>query len=161
MARRVAGVEWKPDWARLKALARQAKGVRVGWFSGKRHGGGEISLARLAAVHEFGAPQAGIPARAPLGTAVREQEQELVAHAVLVMSRVVAGTLTMQRGLEVLGKGLAQRVRRRMLRGRHLQPRLKAATVAAKRRRGSSSPTRPLVDTGELADSVEFRVVRL
>jgi hypothetical protein len=154
------GVKWTPAWESLRrtfgAAARSKPRVEVGVFSDRKHSGkrGGISMGELALVHEFGSLAANIPERSFLRRTFRRKEREIAAAAAKAARKVVSGKGTFNQALAEIGKFAAAEVKKTIKRGPYIPPPLKPETI---RRKGS---TRPLVDTGQLADAVTFKVRR-
>ena len=145
--------------AALLARARQLAGgeiVKVGVLddrpkrkaASKR--GEKLSLLEVAAVHEFGAPAAGIPQRSFIRATIDAHAPEIVELQATLAAQVVAGKLTARAALDMIGAKVAAMCQSRIAEG--IAPALKPATV---RRKGSS---KPLVDTGQLRSSITWRV---
>lgn len=143
--------------AAMLARARSLRGarVKVGVLDDatkEGHDGGsvEMSLLEVAAVHEFGAPSAGIPQRSFVRATVDEQRPEIERLQKALAAQVLAGKLDPSAALELLGAKVAAMVQTRIAAG--IGPALKPETIA---RKGSS---KPLVDTGQLRSSITWKV---
>jgi len=141
---------------RLRGLAASSRRVRVGILSDapkkEREGAtGKLSLAEVAALHEFGAPEAGIPQRSFIRATLDERKADIERLLVAVATRVAKGELTEEQGLQQVGAKVAGWVKARIAQG--IAPALAESTVAAK---GSSTP---LIDTGQLRSSITHAVV--
>jgi hypothetical protein len=114
--------------------------------------GGDISITELAAIHEFGAPKANIPARSFLKRTFTEQEGETALSKFLerIAKAIISERLEVRKALETLGTWAVGQVKARIKMG--IPPPLRPATVKAK---GSSTP---LVDTGQLIGAISFEV---
>lgn len=124
--------------------------VTVGWPTRRRHAGGDLTMAKLAATLEYGAPRAGIPARPVLRPAM---ERNATAHRALsarLAAQVSAGRMTADGMLATVGARLEADLKREINRIR--TPPLAESTV---RRKGSS---KPWIDTGALRDAAEYKV---
>jgi len=119
--------------------------VSVGVF-----GGGDI--AEVAAIHEYGAPAAGIPERSFLRRAFAEQSgaEALQKFLVRTAKTLIAEKLEVPTALERLGQFAVAQVKNRIK--AVIPPTLKPETI---KRKGSSTP---LVDTGQLLNSVTHEV---
>lgn len=144
------------EWDRIvRAVAQMAGNVKVGVIASK--GGnapassGDISLVELAAIHEFGAPAAGIPERSFIRSTMTEKKSELVAVQTKLVGKIIAGSLTVDQALNVLGTWAAAEVKKSIT-SKDIPPPLKPKTIAAK---GSS---KPLVDTGKLLNAISYEV---
>lgn len=131
----------------VKVGALQSKG------GGADHGDG-ITMIELLAIHELGAPRAGIPARRPLQTTFKsgDSQQKLHALQAKLLKALLSGRLTPQQAYSLLGEGAVAMVRHTIT-STDLPPPLQPETIA---RKGS---TRPLVDTGRLVQSIAYEVV--
>ncbi len=130
--------------------------VRVGVLNdapkeeGEGAAGGDRSLLEVALIHEFGAPEAGIPQRSFIRAGVDENLPEIrrVQHALAV--QVFRGAVELPVALDRLGAKVAALLQNRISRG--LAPPNADSTIAKK---GSS---KPLVDTGQLKASIAWEV---
>lgn len=141
--------------ARLKALAASTKTVRVGVLSDapkkEREGAaGKLSLVEVAAVHEFGAPEAGIPQRSFIRATIDERRGDIEALQLVLAQRVVEGKITEDQALAQLGAKVVAWVQARI--ASNIPPPLAEETAA---RKGSSVA---LVDTGQLRASIVAEV---
>jgi hypothetical protein len=146
---------WRALRRRLEKMGGEAH-VEVGVLSGQGadlSAGKGFTMGNLAAVHEYGSDESHIPARAPIGTTFREGEEEVAKFITDLGGAIVARNLEPQRALEMLGAKGVGMVKKRVARGKYLEPALKQKTID---RKGSS---RPLVDKGHLLNSFSFRVV--
>ena len=152
------------DDAALRALQKRVaepSRVRVGVLASRggnrRHPNADMTLIDLAIVHEFGAPKAGIPERSFLRRTFSLTGGRgavwLPAFTARVAKAVVNGKLSMMAGMAVLGQKAVAEVRSTITTGSGVPPPLKPATIA---RKGS---TRPLVDTGQLINSISYEIV--
>lgn len=128
--------------------------VEVGIFedAGPAEGGG-LSLAELAALHEFGSADGTIPAR-PFIRQTFARSRNLLAQAIsAAMRRAIDGAapLNAEGLLLSAGDALVAQVRETILAG--LNPPNAASTLRQKR------GTTPLIDTGRLLASISARVV--
>lgn len=105
-------------------------------------------LAMVAAVHEFGYPEGGIPERSFLRSGIHEGVPKFNRINEANLRAVVLGGKTVEQSLDMLGVVAAGEVQRKIRSGPFEE--LKQAT---KDRKGSS---RPLIDTGQLVQSITF-----
>jgi hypothetical protein len=110
-----------------------------------------LTNAELGAIHEFGAPAAGIPARSFLRASLRSRLDELKPVQESVAKAVVHGSMDAERGAGLIGAKGAAVVKRYIADGQ-VQPPDSPETVT---RKGSSQP---LVDTGQLLGSISWEV---
>jgi hypothetical protein len=144
--------------ARLRALRVSSAAVRVGILSDQpkrqRDGGGggkePYSLVEVAAVHEFGAPAAGIPRRSFIRATIDEKRAEVERLERALLAQVVEGKIELRQALDLMGAKVAGWIQTRIADG--IAPPNAASTV---RRKKSS---KPLVDTGQLRSAVTWVV---
>ena len=111
---------------------------------------GELTVAQIAVVHEYGCPEHNIPQR----SFIRDtHDLNLQGNLKLVQQlekRVLASELTQHQALTHLGEVASKQMVSRINQG--IGPALKPATIKHK---GSS---KPLIDTGQLKGSITFQV---
>ncbi len=146
-------------WREMRrALKKIGEGtIRVGVLASKggnapHDASGGISLIELAAIHEFGAPAAGIPERSFIRKTFKLRQRQLTRAIAKLANLAMLGRMPPEKALEILGAWSAGQVRDRILSGEGIPPPLKPETV---RRKGSS---RPLVDTGRLLQAITYEV---
>jgi hypothetical protein len=134
----------------LKAVQKLATGkhVVVGVTSTKRRGG--ITLAQIAAVHEFRSPAANIPERSYLRSTFDRKAASYTGTLAIGLGKAVLGLTTGEAVLEELGTQMTRDVVATIDAG--VKPALAASTVA---RKGSS---KPLVETGELRAAIKHEI---
>lgn len=154
-------------WQALKRKMRKLADarVRVGVFAGAAGGrahvdadGGSsgITLVELMAIHEYGSPANNIDPRRPIRRTF--ESTQVKAELARLQKKLVERAF--KRGtfdrvtLGLLGEWGVSKIKRTIKSGPHLPPPLKAATV--KRKKSS----RPLVHTGQLANSITYEVVK-
>lgn len=153
MTIRVDDRVWRKLKGRLDKLGRAGAHVRVGVFSSAgAHGGSGVSLVEIAAAHEFGAPSANVPQRSFIRAGILENREELKRILAKLAKGVVQDRIRVDEALQQLGLWGANAVKRYVT-GTNIPPPLAVATI---RRKGSS---KPLVDTGQLVNSITWVVV--
>lgn len=105
-------------------------------------------LAMVAAVHEFGSPEQGIPERSFLRGGIREGVPKFNRLNEANLRAVVLGSKTVDQSLDMLGVVATGEVKRKIRQG-PFEP-LKQSTID---RKGSS---KPLIDTGQLIQSITY-----
>jgi phage gpG-like protein len=147
----------------LKALVKQLgeqPQIKIGVLTGSgasvgRGDGSTLSNVELAAIHEFGAPRAGIPQRSFLRDTADLKRDEWIAFLVRALKVVVAGRMPLETALDLTGQRAVADVLARIRQGKGIPPLpLAPATIKAKK------SSRPLVDTGRLVQSIAYQVVR-
>lgn len=140
-------------WRRLMRLAeelRQEPHVRVGVLAekGSESRDGGVTNVELAAIHEFGAPAAGIPERSFLRSAFDANKTKYQGRIKSHLKQVIGGSMDLHKMFDLIGLEAATDVKKGITAGAGIPPPLKQATID---RKGSS---RPLVDTGRLLASI-------
>lgn len=135
---------------RFRALSKGS--VVVGYpGDGPMHEGGEMTVAALAIVHEYGVPDQNIPSRPFMRKTWEGNKGDTKKKAQLAFGSVIRGRWTPREALSRMGLDYEDKIRATIDNG-NFKP-LKPATVAAK---GSS---KPLIDTGDLRRRVTSKVV--
>lgn len=123
--------------------------VKVGFPAGKQEAD-ETPVAMVAAVHEFGAPQRGIPERPFLRVAIRKNKDKYHRLNHVNLIKLIKGQTTVDTALSQLGE-MAKGDVQQEIRNGDFAP-LKPETVKAK---GSS---KPLIDSGQMVQSVSWEL---
>ena len=111
--------------------------------------GSSMTLAELMLIHEYGTPT--IPARAPIAKTMIARRRDIAELQVRMCKRILAGTLTARRGLELMGVQIVAWIKETIVAG--LEPANAPSTIAAKK------SSKPLVDHGQLLNSIHYEVV--
>jgi len=122
---------------------------------------GSISVVELAAIHEFGAPGAGIPERSFIRSTFREHAAaELQVNLRKLAKGIVSGKLTADRALNVLGAWGASAVKNSIVK-RMIKQDLAPETIRRKNRtaKDKGDATTALVDTGRLLGAIAYEVI--
>lgn len=146
-------VQDKGAEALLKRLKSKAS-VRIGILSDEAKSttgsGTAMTLLEVAAIHEFGAPAAGIPMRSFLRATIDEKEGEIQSVLQALAKQIVVDGLNPNTAMEragAYGQGLVQA---RIAEG--IAPPNAPATIE---RKGSSTP---LIATGQLRSAITYLV---
>lgn len=110
-----------------------------------------LTVAQLAAIHEYGAPSRNIPQRSFIRRPFEENPGDLAAMTAKVARQFMRGEMSLVKALNVLGLWGSQQIKNRVLQ-QVIPPPNRPSTVKAK---GSS---RPLVDTGQMINAVTWEV---
>lgn len=140
-------------WNRIKRDMRRMDGaaVKIGILAEAGfHEDGSIHVAQLGSIHEFGAPRRGIPERSFLRATADAKQAELTSFKVKEMASIQRGTSNVRLSLTRLGQRFKDMVIAALNQG--VPPPNKPRTITAK---GSS---KPLIDTGQLKQSIRFKV---
>lgn len=139
---------WKALKSKLNKLSLGKSHVRVGCFGGTHSSG--FAMPELMAVHEFGNDH--VPQRSFIGSTLTERREEAATLLGQLAGQVVEDKLTPEKALGQLGLWAATAVKEKIV-SSDIPPPLAASTV---RRKGSS---KPLVDTGQMLNSITWIVV--
>lgn len=141
----------------LKALVKELNkvttgAVDVGFLGGKRHEETpETTVAEIATIHEFGSDDGKIPAR-PFMQQTLKKHNNYIDLLKRESNRLLTGKQTNATMLVRMGETVRGDMVEEITTGTFAP--LAASTIKAK---GSS---KPLIDTGFLRNSIEFRVVK-
>jgi phage gpG-like protein len=111
---------------------------------------GGINNATLAAIHEFGTENGHIPARSFLRSTFREQRTAMLSITKELYFQVIFKKISMEKALAVIGEKFVSEIKAKITAG--IDPPNAESTIA---RKGSSTP---LVDTGQLINSISYKV---
>ncbi len=134
-------------WEQLvvKVGAAAKRKIRVGILE-------DGETATIGLHHEYGAPRANIPERSWLRSTFNERGNDLAKVQARVVRAILAGKLTVQQGLELLGAWAMNAVKRQITTSGTFEP-LKPRTIA---RKGSS---KPLIDTAQMLNAIRFVIL--
>ncbi|GAF06815.1 hypothetical protein JCM16418_797 [Paenibacillus pini JCM 16418] len=113
---------------------------------------GNEELVKKAAIHEYGAPKAGIPERSFLRAGTLKYKSAISKEIRDNIGDVVEGATSVQDLLEKIGSVAAEKVA--MYFDKIKEPALLPVTIA--RRKDKSK--KPLIDTKELRDAIKYEV---
>lgn len=141
-----------PGFDELIINIEQLDGVRagVGWFETAAYPDG-TPVAYVAAIHEFGAPKAGIPPRPFMRPAIADNGPEWMKHFEEGAAACLRGETDARTVLESVALVAAGDVSKKIK--AVTAPGLKPATI---KRKGFA---KPLVDTGQMAQSVTGKIM--
>lgn len=112
---------------------------------------GGITNAELGAIHEFGAPAAGVPERSFMRSTFDENRKKYEERLAKGVQRVVDGTSNARRELLEVAEVARADVIAKI--DSHIPPPLKPATIRSK-----GGETTPLVKTGRLRSTIKAKV---
>jgi len=140
--------------ASIQRLVGQEVLVGIPAEKSHREDGEPVNNAQLGYIHEFGSPQANIPARPFLIPGVEAVEDRVAERLKNAATAALAGKKEVVDS-ELIGVGLTAQaaVRHQITSGDHVE--LAPRTLAARRKRGRTE-TDPLVDTGKLRNSINY-----
>ena len=140
---------------RLRELAEQLKinpEIQLGVLSDQASGLDGLTMAELAAIHEFGAPRANVPERSFLRATADEKQREWLTLLERALTQAVRGRLDVETALQIIAQRAVADVQAKIR--SNIPPELAPETV---RRKGS---TVALIDSGRLLQSISASVVR-
>jgi hypothetical protein len=135
-------------WKRIKRELAALDGAytQVGLQQGDEHKSFGQAVAEIGAIHEFGAPGAGIPRRSWLSTALEKNVRSLRGLKTRLLNSIYEGKRSAVQALGLLGQVHEDQVKANIVDGEFAP--LKPETI---RRKGSS---KPLIDTAQMRQSV-------
>lgn len=148
---------------RIRKINRDGAHVKVGIFAnGKaRRGDSSLTNAEVGAVHEFGAPDAGVPARPWLKPAIQKHSKEYQKMLEAVAKEALNGG-SIPQGLGRIGAKAAADVKGYIVAGEPPQN-LAPATLARKRKKsapGSTGEVKALIDSSQMLNGITFKVIK-
>lgn len=163
-----AGATFSDDRRALDKILREVRKLRSAAVTVGVHGDsgartdGELSNVDVARIHEFG--QGKIPERSFLRSTVDANGADLLKHAQKVAGKVALGTMPASQALDSVGVVIVGAVQSTISAG--IAPALAPATIASRMEKGShggglaskANATTPLVDSGQLIRSIQYRV---
>ena len=123
------------------------------------HDDSDITIAELLTIHEFGAPQANIPERAPIRKTLDQKKSDITQLQEKVYKQVIDGKTTVENGLELMGQDLKRKIQDTIRSG--LTPPWAESTLQERLSRTSKPiiANTPLIDSGQLLRSIDYEVV--
>lgn len=145
---KVKTVDKDKGWERIKKEMDAAAALKViiGYYLAERHGDkSDATIPEIAAIHEYGAPKANIPARPFMSTTFDENIKANKKLIIDMFQKVTKGTMTAAAALAAIGEINAGKIRKKIT---------DIKSPALKSRDGD-----PLVDTGALRNACTSKVV--
>lgn len=122
---------------------------------------GHIDLVQVATIHEFGAPGANIPERSFIRSTMEENKQAFWAYAQELQQRILMGEIKTEDALGMLGEKIQAAIQAKFT--NNDWPPLAAATLGQRTghvgNQALKGVHRPLVDTGQLRQSIRYKKV--
>lgn len=146
MATISGGEKLEKKLAELAANLAKPGTLQVGFLSGATYPDGK-PVAMIAAIHNYGAPRANIPARPFFSDMVRDKGPKWGDALAINLKR---NDYDAEKALLLMGDGISGQLRQSIK--DTMTPALAPSTIA---RKGSS---KPLVDTGHMLNSVDYQV---
>lgn len=153
----------------LEILLKDVNGLeaRVGWFEGNNYPqriskegkptGKVVPVAYVAAIHEYGYPEGGIPPRPFMQPTVELRGKVWAGY----IKRALNNNAEMRNAFEALSLGAVGDIQKRITEIR--SPALKPETVAARQRRyltkrATQDPAKPLIDSGQMLRTITYQI---
>lgn len=108
-------------------------------------------LAYIAAVHEYGSRKKNIPERSFLRTAIDENRDKIFRLCVRMEKLATDGKMNVEDVFKTLGIAIVDMVKKKI--STITEPELKQKTIDRKH------SSKPLIDTGQMRNSMQFKVV--
>lgn len=139
-----------------RALARRTKKgkgiVKVGIIDPKnRTDDSDLNTAEIGFVHEFGSKDGAIPERSFIRSTLSEEQKDIGALTKRLYRAILRGRMDSKKALGLLGADVADKISQKIVAIR--SPANSPETIARKR------SSNPLVDTGQLKNSITWEVV--
>ena len=125
-----------------------------------RPAGEPLTNVKLAVIHEFGAPAAGIPERSFIRASFDTNRGTYIERLRRLVKGVYEGKGTVKKALELLGFAMKWDMKN-FIRRDQVKPPDSEATLERKRRKGNSASAAPktLVDSAKLVGAIDHAVV--
>lgn len=147
-------------FAGLRERARELKAqeVHVGYFESETYPDG-TSVAYVATVQEFGAPEQNIPSRPFFRNAIKKNREKWAERAGIEIKAVLENSRTVKQALNRVGLVMVGDVKESIIDGSY-QP-LTERTLAERQRRKKTPgvATKPLVDTSQMMRTTSHKVL--
>lgn len=137
----------------IEALMKRVKTpgtVDVGIIDAGEHPSGDITVAGIGFSHEFGT--ATIPERSFMRTTIKDKKKNIIALQKKLLKKIGKGEISVVNALGLIGEFTSDEIRKKIV--SISSPPNSPATITKK---GSSNP---LVDTGQLKNSITYEVNR-
>jgi hypothetical protein len=131
--------------------------VNVGIINGGKHEEGILTVAQVALYNEFGTDDGRIPERSFMRSTIKEQRKKIKTMAKKLNESVAKGKRTKKDALGLLGEELVGDIKQKIIDLR--EPENADSTLRKKDKRGGGFSDNPLIDTGQMKDSIIYEVV--
>lgn len=132
----------------------ESKQVKVGFIGGVIHDHSNETIAQIAAWNEYGQPENNQPPRPFFRNAINDHEKEWNN----ALAKMIRSGMAVGRALDILGSQIQGDVRISI--SQLMDPPLSPVTLKIRRTRKTrrTESTKPLVDSGEMFDGVNYEV---
>jgi hypothetical protein len=170
---------WKAFFRAVEA-ARGARHAKVGVLADTEKGGmheegGDLTVAEIAAVLEFGTEDGHIPERSVIRATFDEQREALTEMTYELVAAILFGDMTADQALNALGAKLAAEMKKKITTGQGVPPPNAPSTILAKggaklagapksfgaalAQVGIAAAVKPWVDSGRVLGALTWAVV--
>lgn len=137
--------------------------VKVGVLSddrGRESVGQGVTVIELAAIHEFGAPGAGVPERSFIRAAMKRHEKDLERVTAALARKYITGELSLEKALNQLGAVSSAWIKKFIADDQVMPPTGAEQNTRKNRRAGKpdDAETTTLIDTGRLMNAITWKV---
>lgn len=126
-------------------------GILGSGLGGEKHKDTEISVVHIGSIHEFGHAPSGIPERSFMRKTFDDKKGEIAEIIEQHGGDYVAGDISYDVATKAIGEFIKGLIQKTIVEVK--TPPLKQATIDAK------ESSQPLIDKGQLLDSIEYEVV--
>jgi len=129
--------------------------IDVGFFETDKYPDG-TPVSLVAAVHELGFPDKGIPSRPFMRMAYKDKKEDWNRLAGELFTQVAAGKMDWDKALNQIGLVIVGDIKQSIT-DNTFEP-LADSTIAARARRSKSHTDKPLIDTSRMLTSIKHKV---
>lgn len=134
----------------LKKRVKTPGTVDVGIIDAGQHPSGDVTVAEIGFIHEFGS--GNVPERSFMRSTIQTGKKDIIALQKKLLGQIQAGQIDVIKALGLVGEVFSDMIRQKIVSIR--TPPNSPRTIATK---GSSNP---LIDTGQLKNSITYEVNR-
>lgn len=142
-----------------RKMAKDQPYVKVGVIGEKAAAtehGSDLTVADIATIQEFGAESVGIPERSYIRATIDKMNADLAQFIERQATKVIREEQTAEQALDLIGLYTVSLIKAAITAG--IPPELAASTIKAKTRAGKTGEV-PLVNFGQLINSIQHKVV--
>lgn len=147
----------KSGWDELFSAFEEAEDavVRVGFLRSEAHQGSDMTVAKIAAIHEFGTDT--MPERSFMRSAIDGNKGKIQKTIDTLASKVIDGKMPQKQALGLIGEMIKGLMKQRITaQGPGVKGAWQDISQATKDRKGSS---KILIDTGQMINSISWEIV--
>ena len=125
--------------------------VDVGIIDAGSHVDGDLTVASIGFINEFG--QGIIPERSFMRSTIQAEKRKIIILQKKLLKQIVLGAMSQDKALGLIGEFLSDKIRQKIVKIR--SPKNADSTLIAK-----APKTNPLINTGQLKNSITYEVNR-